>query len=109
MYHGAEKDIKDGCMPTARECQPSPTEKAVLHNSPGLALLNVVQNSMVTLEKMADQFAAAIPDRQISMAGLQGYLMLHKNAPNAISHVAAWALEQTQSHTASIDGMPEAD
>ncbi|KAI0686404.1 P-loop containing nucleoside triphosphate hydrolase protein [Cytidiella melzeri] len=40
---------------------------------------------------LADRFAAAIPDREISMASLQGYLMSYKVRPiEAAESVAAW-------------------
>ena len=41
--------------------------------------------------KLSDQFEAAIPDREFSMASLQGYLMGYKTRPiEAVRDVAAW-------------------
>lgn len=43
------------------------------------------------LSALADQFAAAVPERQITMAALQGYLMTHKATPfKAVADVSAW-------------------
>ncbi|KAH7890877.1 P-loop containing nucleoside triphosphate hydrolase protein [Phlebopus sp. FC_14] len=42
--------------------------------------------------KLAQQFAAGVPDRQLSMASLQGFLMTHKTRPyEAVAGVATWA------------------
>ncbi|KAJ8077739.1 hypothetical protein PM082_002172 [Marasmius tenuissimus] len=43
------------------------------------------------LEKLAAEFAEAIPEREISMASLQGYLMVYKIRPeSAVKDVPAW-------------------
>ncbi|KAI6130160.1 P-loop containing nucleoside triphosphate hydrolase protein [Pisolithus croceorrhizus] len=43
------------------------------------------------LSALADQFAAGVPERQITMAALQGYLMMHKATPfEAVTGVSAW-------------------
>ncbi|KAF9259866.1 P-loop containing nucleoside triphosphate hydrolase protein [Marasmius fiardii PR-910] len=43
------------------------------------------------LEQMANEFAEAIPEREVSMAGLQGYLMTYKVRPvDAMKNVGEW-------------------
>ncbi len=43
------------------------------------------------VEKLADAFADVIPEREFSMASLQGYLMTHKLRPvAAVDGAAAW-------------------
>lgn len=47
--------------------------------------------SIHELSALADQFAAGVPERQITMAALQGYLMAHKATPfKAVADVSAW-------------------
>ncbi|KAI6116818.1 BCS1 N terminal-domain-containing protein [Pisolithus croceorrhizus] len=47
--------------------------------------------SVHELSALADQFAAGVPERQITMAALQGYLMTHKATPfDAVTGVSAW-------------------
>ncbi|KAF8880502.1 BCS1 N terminal-domain-containing protein [Infundibulicybe gibba] len=47
--------------------------------------------SRARIEALAIRFAAAIPERECSMASLQGYLMLYKTRPYlAVREVAAW-------------------
>lgn len=41
--------------------------------------------------ELAKQFSAAIPDRELSVAALQGYLMMNKTRPfDAVRNVAGW-------------------
>jgi len=43
------------------------------------------------LERLATDFAASIPDRRLSMAALQGYLMSYKTRPvQAVKEAAGW-------------------
>ncbi|KAK7062605.1 hypothetical protein VNI00_000093 [Paramarasmius palmivorus] len=47
--------------------------------------------TMSRINTLAERFAAAIPERQISMASLQGYLMNYKiRAVDAVKDVEAW-------------------
>ncbi|EPQ56275.1 P-loop containing nucleoside triphosphate hydrolase protein [Gloeophyllum trabeum ATCC 11539] len=49
------------------------------------------------LDELAEQFATAIPERECSMATLQGYLMQYKTSPrDAALNAAAWAMEQRE-------------
>ncbi|KAH7915272.1 P-loop containing nucleoside triphosphate hydrolase protein [Hygrophoropsis aurantiaca] len=46
---------------------------------------------------LAADFAAIIPDRQLSMAALQGYLMTHKTTPvEAVRDVSAWVAKELE-------------
>lgn len=47
------------------------------------------------VETMATKFAESIPDREFSMASLQGYLMSYKIRPHAaVDDAAAWVVKQ---------------
>ncbi|KAI6112998.1 P-loop containing nucleoside triphosphate hydrolase protein [Pisolithus sp. B1] len=47
--------------------------------------------SVHELSALADQFAAGVPERQITMAALQGYLMTYKATPfEAVTGVSGW-------------------
>ncbi|EPQ56274.1 P-loop containing nucleoside triphosphate hydrolase protein [Gloeophyllum trabeum ATCC 11539] len=49
------------------------------------------------LDELAEQFAAAMPERECSMATLQGYLMQYKTSPrDAALNAAAWVEEQRE-------------
>lgn len=53
---------------------------------------NEAKLSRRRVEKLADTFAELIPERQFSMASLQGYLMTHKMRPvAAVDGAVAWA------------------
>jgi chaperone BCS1 len=48
--------------------------------------------------QLAKQFAAAVPERGLSMASLQGFLMTHKVRPfEAVTEVAAWVEKELSS------------
>lgn len=43
------------------------------------------------IDELAAQFALAVPERQLSMASLQGFLMTHKTTPfAAVADIGAW-------------------
>jgi len=45
-------------------------------------------------EQLAEQFSSRIPERELSMASLQGYLMSYKSRPfRAVDHVEQWVRE----------------
>jgi mitochondrial chaperone BCS1 len=47
------------------------------------------------IERLAEQFAARIPERELSMASLQGYLMSYKTRPfQAVDDVERWVEDQ---------------
>ena len=49
------------------------------------------------IERLAEQFAARIPDRELSMASLQGYLMSYKIRPfQAVEDVDRWVEDQCE-------------
>lgn len=46
---------------------------------------------------MSEKFKDLIPDREFSMASLQGYLMMYKGRPHdALEHVEAWVQEERE-------------
>jgi len=50
---------------------------------------------LTELVLLSEKFQKHIPDRELSMAGLQGYLMMHKDEPyDAIECVEAWVQEE---------------
>jgi len=52
------------------------------------------------LEKLSDKFAELIPERELSMAGLQGFLMAHKTTPRAaLREVVDWVTKQREERT----------
>ncbi|KAI8806144.1 P-loop containing nucleoside triphosphate hydrolase protein [Cladochytrium replicatum] len=55
-------------------------------------------------EKLADEFSKAIPDKKVSMAAIQGYLMRFKKSPEgAAAGAAAWIEEVEEEEKARID------
>jgi chaperone BCS1 len=49
------------------------------------------------IERLAEQFAARIPERELSMASLQGYLMSYKTRPfQAVDDVDRWVEDQCE-------------
>ena len=51
--------------------------------------------SKKNIERLAEQFSAQIPDRELSMASLQGYLMSYKTRPlQAVDDVERWVKER---------------
>lgn len=53
-----------------------------------------------SIRQLAVQFAEIIPDREFSMASLQGYLMAYKSRPcDAIRNAAAWIAIQSHGRT----------
>lgn len=70
---------------TAESESPRPTYVGVSHRTraPNLSLDRV--------NTLASQFAPAVPERQLSMASLQGFLMMHKTRPfDAVADIGAW-------------------
>ena len=50
---------------------------------------------LADLVLMSEKFKECIPDREFSVAALQGYLMMHKGRPHdAMEHVEAWVQEE---------------
>lgn len=92
---GGEQDTGDESGPISPPPSPTLAKEAVGHCSP----VSIVQlDAHPPLLKLADQFADAIPERRISMAGLQGFLMLHKDPSYALSGVATWVRGQSLSY-----------
>jgi chaperone BCS1 len=50
---------------------------------------------LAELALLGEKFKISIPDREISMAALQGYLMMYKDRPyDAVESVEAWVQEK---------------
>ena len=66
------------------DAQQEPTYVGVVHGrGPKL--------SRNRINALAAQFGFAIPERQLSMANLQGFLMMHKTTPiSAVAEIGAW-------------------
>ncbi|ETW78673.1 AAA+-type ATPase [Heterobasidion irregulare TC 32-1] len=55
------------------------------------------------IERLATQFADTLPDREFSMASLQGYLMSYKIRPvQAVDDVARWVERKTQERGSKV-------
>ncbi|KAJ3509901.1 hypothetical protein NLJ89_g4973 [Agrocybe chaxingu] len=53
--------------------------------------------SPTELSSLADQFSRAVPEREFSMASLQGYLMCYKADPHgAVAGIAEWVLREKE-------------
>jgi chaperone BCS1 len=82
---------KDGsdATPSAPKCdgpeEPSPKYNGTMHSARAPTL------SKKKIERLAEQFSLRIPDRELSMASLQGYLMSYKSRPlQAVDDVERW-------------------
>jgi len=65
--------------------------------------LAVSRISQGRILKLADQFEDAIPEREFSMASLQGYLMGYKTRPiNAVRDVASWIEKEKAERAAKM-------
>jgi chaperone BCS1 len=72
------------------------------------------QLSRQTIDTLADSFAEAIPEREVSMAALQGYLMMYKTQPlEATRNAKAWVEkvkeEEERRRHESLTKAPESD
>ncbi|KAF8736398.1 P-loop containing nucleoside triphosphate hydrolase protein, partial [Rhizoctonia solani] len=65
--------------------------------------------SAATVEYLAQQFANAIPEEEVSMAALQGHLMCHKRQPKeAVDSAVAWISRERQAREAKLRDAEEA-
>ncbi|CAE6470666.1 hypothetical protein ACGC1H_003955 [Rhizoctonia solani] len=59
--------------------------------------------SSATVEYLAQQFANAIPEDEVSMAALQGHLMCHKRQPKeAVDSAPAWIARERQARELKV-------
>ncbi|KAG9313108.1 P-loop containing nucleoside triphosphate hydrolase protein [Chiua virens] len=93
-------DLSEARTSTMRSCSSSPVSRSkktengdalgptyvgVSHRARGPAL------SLARIDQLAAQFAHAVPERRVSMASLQGFLMMHKTrAFGAVEEIEAW-------------------
>ena len=79
-------ESKTGCVPDA-----PPTGNGTTHSERAPKL------SKKKIERLADQFAVRIPERELSMASLQGYLMSYKTRPfQAVDDLDGWVEDQCE-------------
>ncbi|KAF9447726.1 P-loop containing nucleoside triphosphate hydrolase protein [Macrolepiota fuliginosa MF-IS2] len=64
----------------------SPSNTPLGNAMTSLAYTKTMTVSESTIEKLADIFSDTLPDREFSMASLQGYLMTYKTNPTAAIH-----------------------
>ncbi|KAG8221043.1 P-loop containing nucleoside triphosphate hydrolase protein [Butyriboletus roseoflavus] len=100
-------DLSESSMPPVRSSSSSPSpmsspspslsEKTEENDSAGPSYVGVSHRarapklSLDRINALAAQFALAVPERQLSMASLQGFLMMHKTRPfSAVSDIGAW-------------------
>jgi len=54
-----------------------------------------VKISLEELDVLVERFRELVPEREFSMAALQGYLLMHKNQPHrAVEYVGKWVQEE---------------
>ena len=89
---------------------PSLSEKTEENDSAGPTYVGVSHRvrapelSVDRITALAAQFALAVPERQLSMASLQGFLMMHKTRPfSAVSDIGAW-VEKEMVERKRVDG-----
>lgn len=59
--------------------------------------------SRFEIESLARRFAGSIPDREYSMASLQGYLMTYKSRPiEAVQGVGAWVMREREEKSGKL-------
>ena len=59
--------------------------------------------SLAELVLLSEKFKERIPDREISMAALQGYLMMYKDRPHdAVERVGTWVQERTRAKEVEV-------
>ncbi|KAK7050467.1 mitochondrial chaperone BCS1 [Favolaschia claudopus] len=81
-----------------RTASEKPTYRGTSHQT------RVPQLKRTQIAKLAVRFAEAIPEREISMASLQGYLMTYKTRPyEAVANVSAW-LQKERDEKVTRDG-----
>jgi len=65
--------------------EPSPNYNGTMHSGRAPKL------STKRIERLAEQFSTRIPERELSMASLQGYLMSYKTRPlQAVDDIERW-------------------
>ena len=68
--------------------EPSPNHNGTMHSARAPKL------SIKRIERLAEQFSSRIPERELSMASLQGYLMAYKTRPlQAVDDIERWVKE----------------
>lgn len=78
-----------------------------MSNGNGISPLEKDVEADLDLEYLAQQFAASIPEKRLSLAALQGFLLQYKRRPReACEKAAAWA-EQALQKTAQEDEQQE--
>ncbi|CUA74300.1 Mitochondrial chaperone BCS1 [Rhizoctonia solani] len=66
--------------------------------------------SAATVEYLAQQFANAIPEEEVSMAALQGHLMCHKRQPKeAVDSAPAWIARERQAREVKMKEIEKDD
>jgi mitochondrial chaperone BCS1 len=97
-----ESDLANDKPPTCKsesslESQSSETAASVTPFSKKHQISNFSKPSRTQVEQLAERFAAALPEREFSMASLQGYLMDYKTRPTlAVSNLTAWVQEKRE-------------
>ncbi|GLB41667.1 putative AAA ATPase family protein [Lyophyllum shimeji] len=87
--------------PSTASIKVSPRGNGNLSRAPKLSHREILQ--------LASRFADAIPERQFSMASLQGYLMGYKTRPlDAVNDVAAWVEKEQSKKTTATANLDDA-
>ena len=81
--------------PSSPSASPKTATSAVDKTETPATFTAPVQLSKAQVDALAVRFADAIPERQFSMASLQGYLMLYMHDPRAaVANAPAWVEEE---------------
>ncbi|KZP01412.1 P-loop containing nucleoside triphosphate hydrolase protein, partial [Calocera viscosa TUFC12733] len=81
--------------PPRTPTDPAGTPTLTVEPLPSTAVADIFTRA--ARDALAARFAAAIPEREFSMAALQGYLMLHKIDPvKCVDGVEAWIVEERE-------------
>jgi chaperone BCS1 len=88
--------------PSPIAVSPSPSERSTVTGRSHRARAPKLSHSKIT--SLADRFSDGIPEREFSMASLQGYLMAYKTRPfDAVKDVSGWVAKNRLPKASSVD------
>lgn len=95
-------EVSDAPSPIALSVLLSPSERSTFIGRSHRDRAPKLSRSKIT--SLANQFSDAIPDREFSMASLQGYLMAYKTRPfDAVKDASGWVTKERLQRTSSAD------
>jgi chaperone BCS1 len=95
-------EVSDPLSPISHPVSPSPSERSTVRVRTHRARAPKLSHSKVT--SLANRFSDGIPEREFSMASLQGYLMAYKTMPfDAVKDVSGWVAKNRPHRTSFVD------